>query len=305
MNTKPKIQSTDFQTLYEEFVILNTVKGYKTGQGNFYPTAVEELMLWLETIGISKVGDILSIHLKNYYEHLTTRPNKRRSGTLSDTSINHHLFGIATFFEYLIETNNCAKIPKIPKYHKREPPTKDVLTVEEIKVLYEHTQNKMEKVILALGYGCGLRRTEIAKLETSDISLSKGFLIVRMGKNGKRREVPLSNKVIDDIESYLRYERTNRINVNKPTKAVLVNNIGNRMSGDNVYKTFKRIILRTDHQEIRRKEPTLHTLRHSIATHLTENGADVYFIKEFLGHKEIDTSQLYIIRRKRMNKYKI
>ncbi len=302
---KPVFKSEQYSKLYEEFVVLNKVKGYKTGQGNFYPKAVSEMLIWMEYIGIFTIENVDSLHLKRYCEYLSTRPNLRRTGTLSNRSINHHLFGLATFFEYLLQNNHALLIPKLPKYFKNVDSTKEVLTVEEVKLLYQHAETKLEIAVLSLAYGCGLRRTEIEKLDTNDISLTKGFLIVKMGKNGKRREVPLSDTVINDLTDYLRYERTNRIDNSNLNKAVLLSSSGQRMTGGVIYSTFKKLLERIDNDELINKQPTLHTLRHSIATHMIENGADVYFIKEFLGHSDIDTSQLYIIRRKRKNKLNI
>lgn len=295
-----ELTNKTFKKLHKELTILNKVKGYKTGQSQFYPKAVQEFLWWLEQKGIYTIEKLTTPILMEYYEYLQTRPNKTRGGTLSDTSIVHHLFALKLLIDYLVDSGYNLKIAVIPTHH-RKPTVKPVLTVEEIKELYQNTINELELAILSLAYGCGLRRTEIAKLQTNDISLTKGYLVVREGKNGKRREVPLSDKVIKNITQYLTYERTRRLNPKEPNKAMLLNTYGKPLQGNYINQHFKKIVARCSYN-VKEKYPTLHTLRHSIATHLAENGAGVEFIQSFLGHSVMDTSQLYIIRRKRTKK---
>lgn len=294
------MKSKQFTQLQTEFEVFNKVKGYKTGRGKMYPQALQEFLTYIEKIGLHKVEELRAIHLKEYFEHLTTRPSKR-GGTLSNHTVNHHLFGLNLFLEYLVKNGYEIEVSSFPKYISRVTTPKEVLTVEDIQELYKQA-NLFEKALLSLAYGCGLRRSEVHLLNTRDISLTKGFVIVRKGKNSKRREVPLSDKVIEDLENYLRYERVNRLKNNIREQAMLLSSRGVRMNGDELNKAFKKLVRRCQ-GDILSKQPTLHTLRHSIATHLIENGADVYFIQEFLGHTEIDTSQLYIIRRKKHMKF--
>lgn len=291
-----------FKKLHKELTILNKVKGYKTGGGKFYPKAVQEFLWWLEQKGVVNIEAVTTKLLMVYYDYLQTRPNKTRGGTLSDSSVQHHLFALKLFFDYLIDNGYKLNISHIPT-HYREQTEKPVLTVEEIKVLYQNVNNKLELAILSLAYGCGLRRTEIANLVTTDISLTKGYLVVRKGKNGKRREIPLSDKVTRDLTEYLTYERTRRLNPRNLTKAMLISTKGTLLTGGTINELFKKLVKRCS-QTIQAKQPTLHTLRHSIATHLTEQGAGVEFIQSFLGHSIMDTSQLYIIRRKRKQNLK-
>jgi len=303
INMLNTINNKSYIKLHKELTILNKVKGYKTGQGKFYPKAVQEFLWWLEQKGIYNIEVVTTKLLMEYYEYLQTRPNQRRGGTLSDISIKHHLFGIKLLMDYLVDSGYKLSISHIPTHFSTRA-ERPVLTVDEVKELYDNVENKIELAILSLAYGCGLRRTELVNLQTSDISLTKGYLVVRKGKNGKRREVPLSDKVASDLTKYLTYERTRRLNPRNSTKAMLISTKGTPLTGGTINELFKDLVKRCS-STIQNKAPTLHTLRHSIATHLAEQGAGVEFIQSFLGHIIMDTSQLYIIRRKRTKNFKL
>jgi site-specific recombinase XerD len=259
-----------------------------------YQTAVKEFLTYQSKRGKTSI-EFTQNDMAVYYEYLTTRNNKRGSGTLSQTTINHHLFAIRLLFDYLLETNKVKAVPAIPKFLRGLTGEMEIITVEQVKQLYKACENELETAILSAAYGAGLRRSEIEALNITDVLLRDGILIVKQGKNSKRREVPLSDKVVQDLKNYLHNYRTIR---SKDRRAFFINKVGKRMSGASLNNQVKRIRLRTDI----RIEVTLHTLRRSIATHLIENGAGIYFLKEFLGHSQIDTSHLYAIKRKRQTR---
>ncbi|MCJ8288381.1 MAG: site-specific integrase [Flavobacteriales bacterium] len=230
-----------------------------------------------------------------YYEHLTTRNNKRRSGTLSQSTINHHLFAVSLLFDYMLTSNKVDALPVVSKFRINKEIDMEILSVEEIKELYKSCKNQLETAVLSTAYGAGLRRAEIHDLNITDVKLRDSTLIVQRGKNSKRREVPLSDRVVEDLKDYLHNYRTLK---SIDRKAFFVNKRGTRMSGNTLNQIVKRIAERTGLQTT----ISLHTFRRSIATHLAENGAGIYFIQEFLGHSLIDTSHLYAIKRKRNTK---
>ncbi len=168
---------------------------------------------------------------------------------------------------------------KRPKVNTREP-----LSKEEIRQLFEATENNKEVALLHLFYSCGLRRSEAENLNTSDIHFSKNLLYIREGKGAKRRVMPINMGVKKDLENYLVHERE-KINED----VFMFNHHKGRMSGQSYNKALKAILQRTDlNQEI-----TLHHLRHSIATHLLENGMSIEFVRDFLGHSHLETTQVY------------
>ena len=279
--------------IQKEFNKLMEVKGYKTGNGKMYPQVVREFLNHHSKKGKHSLN-FSQQEMVEYHQYLSTRKNKRRPGTLSDQTINHHLFGIGLLFEYLLDNKRVDALPVIPKFLRSQKTEMDILTIDQIKELYE-VANPLERAILSIAYGAGLRRSEIEQLNIEHVRLRDGFVIVEKGKNSKRREVPLSNKVVKDLKSYLHEYRHHS---SMERKSFFINEIGTRMRGDTLNRRLKQLINRSSIQQ----EVTLHTLRRSIATHLVENGAGIYFVKDFLGHSQIDTSHLYAIKRNRKAK---
>ncbi|TRX00121.1 tyrosine-type recombinase/integrase, partial [Flavobacterium gawalongense] len=224
-------------------------------------------------------------HIKNYSNYLQNRPNQRRQGKLSESYIHSQQHSIKGFFDYLERIDQIKQNPftlklKSPKHQQRI-----VLTQSEIKTLYKTAQTLEETIILHLCYGCGLRRSEVLNLNTKDIDLEKKLLYVRKGKNKKRRVMPLTESIIEDFRMYiLETEDYNN-------DSFLINKKGNRMSGDTIYRIFKTLLKRT--KNIEPNNYCLHSLRHSIATHLLENDMSVEMVRDFLGHSQLVTTQLY------------
>jgi site-specific recombinase XerD len=278
-----------FKTIFEEYTKLIEVKHYSSHK--MYKTAVFEF-LEFQTQRAKHKTNFSQADMIAYFEYLSTRKNKRRSGTLSQSTINHHLFALHQLFDYLLRANYEGALPVVPKYLRAAQTETSVLSVEEVKELYNSCENEQETAILSVAYGAGLRRSEIEALNITDVHLRDATLIVQSGKNSKRREVPLSDKVVKDLKEYLHNFRTLK---SKDRKAFFINKLGYRLRGNYINTQVIRITERTTITQ----RVTLHTLRRSIATHLADNGAGIYFIQDFLGHTLIDTSHLYMLKRKR------
>lgn len=177
------------------------------------------------------------------------------------------------------------------------------ISKEEIEILYQLTINAKERAILSLAYGCGLRSKEICELIWSDVLFSTGHILIRQGKGNKTREVPMSDLVQADLRNYMNQQVRGRMVRLSKTNFLLLRPSGMPMSNAYLNILLKKIIQRSESTTIRKLKLRLHDLRHSIATHLAENGAEIEFIRDFLGHDSIDTSSLYMIRRKRRNRF--
>lgn len=282
-----------FERLYEEYEQLVILKDYKTGGGTQYQQAVQEFFDFLKRHGYLHF-DVTTEDMVAYYDYLTTRPNQRRGGVLSQSSVNHHLFAIKILFDYVLQSGYKEALPLLPSYLRNREEPAGILSISEVKAMYEGALNYQETALLSCAYGLGLRRAEIESLQLSDIDLKLGKVIVRSGKGGKRREVPMSDKVIADIRDYVHYERNMK---GKKVYHLFTAKMGNRLSGyymnELVGKIANRVPGLTD------RKVTLHTMRRSIATHLLERGASIHFVKDFLGHTDINTAQRYALRRKR------
>lgn len=301
MKNNFEIITKRYKEIFEEYDSFIQSKGYKTTRNSkMYQTCVIEFLWWLESQSILKVTRIDSSVLMRYTEYLSNRPKLRGAGTLSQNMLNKHFFSLRLLFDLLLKTERVESTVYLPKYYKTATEHRNILTVDEIKELFDNASSEAERAVLTLAYGCGLRRTEIERLNYRDVNLKENYLIVRDGKGSKLREVPLSKTTVKTLRNYLKNEREELLeNNNLLEKAFLLNANGRRMLGATANRRLKQVIERASNYEITEKEITLHNLRHSIATHLLEKGADIEFVRSFLGHAEIDMVQVYARRRKR------
>ena len=288
-----------FLSIYSRFCQCVKLQNYRTGGGEMYQQCVRYFLEYLEKKQIYDFKEMDGQVVYSYYDYLITRPS-RLGGVLSLHTVNHHLFALNLFFEYLLDHDLVEETIQLPNYHRDHMPTKEHLTIEEINLLFNHCRSAREKALLGIAYGCGLRRSELEDLNTKDIDFAQGFLIVRAGKNSKRRQVPMSEKTMKFCSDYFLQERQDiLLHHQKYEHGFFLNDKGERMSGLHMNTLLKKIAKRTMNQALRRKQISLHIMRHSIATHLTENGASLEFVQNFLGHTLIDTAQLYAVRHRR------
>lgn len=257
-----------------------------------------EFLHWMEQQGYTKIEKTTANQITNYYSYISERPSKKDGGILSQKTTHSHMRIIRNLFimlqnERKIKINPCSTL-KFPYPKAREERT--VLDQEEIKQLYKASETAQERAILSLAYGCGLRVGELVNCNIEDIRLREKIIIIPKGKGNKRRVVPLSNGVVKDLADYYYNERESLTKGRdyKPTEsAFMLHSRGGRMRKHTYNKYLKRIINRTESQEIKEKQITIHNLRHSIATHLLEQGIPVEQVRMFLGHSQLETTQLY------------
>lgn len=270
------------------------VLGYNKGSQRSLASGVWELLWRLEGQGITQIDQITPGHIKAHYQYLLERPNYTRSGALSHSTINSYLFGIRLFFSYaekmgLVNSNPMSTL-NFP-YLKGQ--TRTALTQQEVEQLYQACKNEEERAILALFYGCGLRRQEGVDLNLRDVDFRSQLLYVRKGKGRKRRVIPMSELVIVDLKTYKRNrpQRITKYTKDLHAKAFMLNKIGTRMLGNSYNKRFMNMRARVE--GLTERGISLHHLRHSIATHLLQNGMDIESVRDFLGHEHLETTQIY------------
>lgn len=299
MKKQNTLQTASYRLLLNGYDTMIKAEGYRQ-TGNNYQNCVKEFLAYLENEALLKIKALQPLDMISYHEHLSNRPKLRSAGVLSSSTVSNHMFAIDLLFDYMLEKKLIDKKVVLPKHSRHGGTQRQIVSRDEVLSIYAICQNKRDKAILSIAYGCGLRRKEIERLNVADVQLSTGILIVRSGKNDKRREIPLSNNIIKDLKDYLVNERHTYLkDNNKPrTDSFLVNNQGQRMKGDHVNERLKELITKTGNAELANKEITLHCLRHSIATHLLDNGASLEFVRDYLGHTEIDTVHVYSKRRR-------
>ena len=259
--------------------------GYSKGVINNYPKYAQNLLNYTKTEAIT----ITENQIKEYYEYLQTKPNQRRKGIISQSHIHSNLLAIRIFFEYLQRIGKIKRNPYTLKVKSPIRNQRNILTQEEIKTLYKTAQNLEETILLHLCYGCGLRRSEAQDLNIKDVNFEQKLLFVRKGKGKKRRVIPLTEKITTDLQDYYKQNQWYR---NENQESFLINIQGNRVTGTTIYENFKKLLQKTK-INTSDKNICLHSLRHSIATHLLENEMSIEMVRNFLGHQNLKTTQIY------------
>ncbi len=181
----------------------------KTSQRDM-PKMVAEFLSYMQENNTNDPANITEGHLQNYYSYLEQRPNKLRGGSISKNYIRKHLQAIRRFARYLGESGHESFAVNI-KLTGRSSNVKDILLPIEIAELYEHITDDplgyRDRAMLALYYGCGLRKQEGLSVDVEDVQLEKELLLVRKGKGYKARYIPLSKQNVKYLSDYLLYGR--------------------------------------------------------------------------------------------------
>ena len=211
---------------------------------------------------------------------------------LEPSSISNNLSSFKTFYNYYIKIGKISDNPidalDTPKLIKKLP---TYLTVNEIDKLLDidikDAFSSRNKSILELMYSSGLRISELINLEFKNIDLNECIIRI-IGKGSKERIVPINDIAIHYLKLYVKDYRKFLVK-NEQNNYLYLNNHGKKMTRQGVYKMIKKLVI----EKGIKKEVSPHTIRHSIATHMLENGADLRIIQEFLGHSDISTTQIY------------
>ena len=257
----------------------------------------------------SVVNYSLDIHkLMNYLEghKISVSPVKISAETLQQfifeiakflnpRSQSRVISGLKSFFDYLIfegyRDNNPLEIIESPKIGRKLP---DVLSLTEIdKMIFDidlsHAQGERNRAIIETLYGCGLRVSELLDLKLSDLFFKEGFIKVT-GKGEKQRFVPIGQITEKYITEYLQNSRNHSPIKPKASDIVFLNRRGDSLTRAMIFTMVRNLAKQAGIQ----KKISPHTFRHSFATHLLENGADLRAIQLMLGHESITTTEIYM-----------
>lgn len=213
------------------------------------------------------------------------------SAGLRKISIARKLAALKSFFTFLTQQDilqlNPTRTIKTPKYEKRLP---EFLSIQHLETLLEMPletsfEGVRDRAILELFYSSGIRRAELIALRVKDLLLDEGLIRV-VGKGEKERIIPIGSYAIDRLKKYIRL-RNQR--VNPDVENVFVLKSGNKMYSMAVHRIISKYLQKVT--DIKKKSP--HILRHSFATHLMNQGADIRAVKDLLGHANLSTTQIY------------
>jgi site-specific recombinase XerD len=167
------------------------------------------------------------------------------------------------------------------KFAKRDKKLPIVLSHAEIERIIQATKNTKYKLMISLGYACGLRVSEVTNLRVTDLDIDELVVHIKGAKGKKDRISILPEKLQNDLRNIIAGKNNNEF--------VFASNRGEKLTTTSLQKMFRKSLANTNI----RKPATFHSLRHSFATHLLENGTDVRYVQELLGHSNIRTTQLY------------
>ena len=201
---------------------------------------------------------------------------KQDKGAASQT-INLYLNAIKFFYREIIKSSQNINI----KFAKRSKKLPVVLSRNEINLIFESIKNKKHRLLIALAYGSGLRVSEVIDLKVQDINLDDLVLHLKEAKGKKDRITVFPEKLKTDIQNMIAGKSGNDL--------VFESERGGKLTSRSAQKVFSDALKRS---EIK-KQASFHSLRHSFATHLLENGTDIRYIQELLGHQNIRTTQIY------------
>jgi len=276
------------QELSEYLSYLEIERGLSQNTIDAYRRDLADFLEFCELKGVESVQKIERTHINGYF--LSIHEKK-----LSSTSVMRKTASLRGFFKWLCANEFCEKNPALtlepPKVPKKLP---KVMTLEEINKILAENLNKKEKVIVELLYGCGLRVSELVGLKLNDIDLNGKYLRC-VGKGSKERIVPIGSLALKAIKNYQKERDFILQTTKKSTKNLLLAENGKCITRQDVYILIHKL------GEKIHKSISPHTLRHSFATHLLENGADLRVVQELLGHSDVSTTQLYThISKKRL-----
>ncbi|WP_216830459.1 site-specific tyrosine recombinase XerD [Alkalihalobacterium elongatum] len=257
----------------------NTIESYRRDLHNYinYMKEVEQLR---------SLNDFDRNGILNYLYHLKDRGR-------ADTTIARTIASIRSFHQFCLREKVAEGDPTVhietPKAAKRLP---KVLSTQEVEALLEAPNGNTEldlrnQAMLEVLYATGIRVSELCQLELQDVHTTMGFVRC-IGKGNKERIIPLGSKANEAFQQYLSMARPKLLKKNQH-QIVFVNHHGKPLTRQGFWKVLKGLAQKANIE----KELTPHTLRHSFATHLLENGADLRAVQEMLGHADISTTQIY------------
>jgi len=238
-----------------------------------------------------KSKDIMDATQDDIQQFLKYEKNNKKN---SSRTLARSLAAIRQFYNFLsdnidVEIQNPTEKIETPHVEKTLP---DYLTVNELDKLFnsiseEDSYELRDKTIFELLYSSGLRISEAVDLTIHNVDITNNFITV-IGKGNKQRMVPMGKEAVRLLNKYIKESRPVIIS-NRESEYLFISKKGSQLNRKSVWRLLKNYVSRTEIQ----KNITPHTLRHSFATHLIENGADLRSVQELLGHMDISTTQVY------------
>lgn len=281
-------------SLADAWQVYREERGYSPRTLQMHYWTMRKFLGWCSERDLSDPAQITKPILESYQRWLF-RYRKSNGKPLGVTTQRNRLGTVKRFFTWLCRGNvlpaNPAADLDLPR--GQPPLLPRALSREEVAALFAAPDTGdvlglRDRCILEVLYCCGIRRAELVRLNVEDMDLSRGVLGVVKGKGGKSRTVPLGGRTVEWLTRYLDGSRP-RLELERAQRALFLTGYGERFSASYLGNWVKRLMVSVDIN----KEGACHLLRHSCATHMLENGADIRFIQQLLGHAKLDTTSIY------------
>lgn len=269
-------------------------RGYATQSVQYKYASLIWFIEWCHERGIDRIEQITRPILQRYQRYLYYAIS--RSGKpLSTASQRNRLTAVRTWFKFLMRENlilyNPASELELPKPEKRLP--KHTLTTEEAELVLsqpdiETDAGLRDRAILEVLYSTGIRRQEVINLTRQDINVGAGVIAIRQGKGKKDRFVPVGERALTWVEKYLDDVRPQHALPSSPDN-VFLDETGRDLDPHKVSRAVKKYVKQSDINKV----GSCHLFRHTMATLMLENGADIRFIQQMLGHSQLSTTEIY------------
>ncbi len=266
---RAKKEVPGFEEHIEKFEHQIAIKSYAESTVFSYSRAIAQVSLYFKKSPLGLEAEEINSYLYQL---------KQDTG-LSDTYFKHAVYGLRFFFRVYDLEDRALRLPNLK--NKRKLPT--VFSQNELRLLFKTPQRLKQRVLLCLIYSAGLRVSEVCKLKLNDIDFDRKQLHIRQSKNNRSRYVVLGEFIAKGIKQYIEGSMPKVFLFNGHKK-------GTPLGHGAVQQSFRLAMKKADIQ----KDACVHTLRHSFATHLLEQGVDIVTIKEQLGHAHIRTTMMYL-----------
>lgn len=269
---------------------LNYLKLERKLSLNSYQSYERDLLKFIGYLEEQSVASWSNVHK----HHMMKYMNMLKEAGLKPSTIARHIVSIRALFHYFMLNDYITYDPSIyleaPKQIKQSPHT---ISQDDITALLQapdltKASGLRDKAMLELLYATGIRVSELVSLNTDQVHLSLGFLQC-VSPSGKERIVPFGSYAKEAVEQYLEHGRDKLISDRTTPEIMFLNHLGTRMTRQGFWKIIKKYALEAGIDE----ELTPHTLRHSVAAHMLQNGADVHTVQNMLGHVDILTTMKY------------
>ena len=270
------------------------VRGFAQGTIDNREFVINRFIAWCDMRDLEDVKLITRPVLESYqrYLHYFRRPNGEPFSMATQAK---QLISVKMFFQWLARDNHILFNPaaelELPKVRKQLP--RAILSIEEVEHLLSQPdtfapQGVRDRAMLEMLYSTGLRRTELAMVRVQDVDLKAATVFVRQGKGGYQRLVPVGVRALKWLDKYI-HDVRHLFFVGMDNHVLFLTDYGEPFVNARLSVVVKKYMKAAGIT----KEGAAHLLRHAMATHMLENGADIRFIQEMLGHQKLDTTQIY------------